>query len=132
MSSRIQLEIVTPDELVFSGEVDQVTVPGADGYLGILPGHAALLSALKPGVIRYNDGGNAHLLFCSSGFVEVLPEQVSVLAVRALGPDEIDVADARQQRSQAEESFRSSPGAYEETMKSWEEAVARLEAAGAA
>ena len=128
----IQLEIVTPDKLIFSGAVDQVTVPGSDGYLGILPGHAALLSGLKPGVIRYSQGGSSEMLFCGAGFVEVLPEQVSVLAVKALDPDSIDVEEARQQRSEAEESFRSRPEDYEQVMQAWEEAVARLEAAGAA
>ena len=90
MADRIQLEIVTPDQQFFSGEVEAVTVPGIDGYLGILPGHAALISELKPGVISYDSGGASQRLFCGAGFVEVLPGQVSVLAERALKPDEID------------------------------------------
>ena len=94
----IQLEIVAPDRLVFSGEVQEVTIPGAEGYLGILPGHAPLLSELKTGIISYPEDGDRVQLFCSSGFAEVLPDRVIVLAEEVESPEMIDGAQARADR----------------------------------
>ncbi|MEE8583475.1 MAG: ATP synthase F1 subunit epsilon [Acidobacteriota bacterium] len=128
--NKIELEIVTPDRLFFSGEVDEVTVPGLDGYMGILPGHAPLLSELKSGVISYKRNGLQTRLYSGGGFVEVLPGRVSVLTEDAAPPDEIDVVQARANQEQAEEMLRSHDTEdYGFAMRRWEEAVARLEAA---
>jgi F-type H+-transporting ATPase subunit epsilon len=71
----IRLEIVTPDRFFFHGEVESVTVPALAGYLGILPGHAPLISELRIGIISYRTIGKEEVrLFCSWGFVEVLPD----------------------------------------------------------
>ena len=107
LPDKIQLEIVTPERLFFSGEVDEVNVPGAEGYLGVLPGHAPLLSELRIGVITYRQGNQKSHLFCSWGFAEVLPDRVSVLAEVAESPDQIDVERARANRDEAEKLFRS-------------------------
>lgn len=103
----MELEIVTPEQLLFSGEVDEVVVPGSEGYLGILPGHAPLLSELHIGVISYRQESEEHQVFCSWGFVEVLPDRVSILAEVAESPDAIDVEQARADRTQAEQLLSS-------------------------
>ncbi|RPJ62351.1 MAG: F0F1 ATP synthase subunit epsilon [Acidobacteria bacterium] len=130
----IHLEIVTPDRFFFRGEVEAVTVPGVTGYLGILPGHAPLLSELRIGVISYRTAGEEVRLFCSWGFVEVLPDRVSVLAEIIEKPEEIDVARARQKKEEAEKLLRSkSPDVdYGQAVISLEKATTRLEVAGAA
>ncbi|MDA2935513.1 F0F1 ATP synthase subunit epsilon [Acidobacteria bacterium AH-259-D05] len=120
-----------PDRLLFSGEVDEVNVPGAEGYLGILPGHAPLLSELQIGVISYRQGNNEFHLFCSWGFVEVLPHRVSVLAEVAESPDQIDMEQAKADKEQAEQLFHSQGEDvdYLQTMNTLREAVVRLEVA---
>ena len=107
LPEKIELEIVTPERLFFSGEVDEVNVPGAEGYLGILPGHAPLLSELRIGVISYRQGSQESQLFCSWGFAEVLPDRVSVLVEVAGSPDQIDVERAKAQKEEAEKLLRS-------------------------
>jgi F-type H+-transporting ATPase subunit epsilon len=125
----IQLEIVAPDRLVFSGEVQEVTIPGAEGYLGILPGHAPLLSELKTGIISYPEGEDRARFFCSSGFAEVLPDRVIVLAEEVEAPEEIDGTQARADREQAEQVLRSrDPGTdYGAALILLEQASARLQ-----
>ncbi|MFQ5739398.1 MAG: F0F1 ATP synthase subunit epsilon [Acidobacteriota bacterium] len=129
MRAKIQLEIVTPDKLLFTGEVDEVTVPGAGGYFGILPGHAPLLSELKIGVLSYHQNGEEKRLFCSWGFVEVLPESVSVLAEQALSPQDIDEDQAEIDRDKAQQILQS-PQAdtdYAQALSAFEEARTRLQ-----
>jgi F-type H+-transporting ATPase subunit epsilon len=132
LPNKIQLEIVTPDRLLFVGEVDAVTVPGAEGYLGILPGHAPLLSELRIGVISFRRGMRESRLFCGWGFVEVLSDQVSVLAESAQAPEDIDVDKARADKEEAERLLRSkSPDTdYAGAMTRLEAATTRLEVAG--
>ena len=107
MREKIELEIVTPEQLLFSGEVEEVVVPGSEGYLGILPGHAPLLSELQIGVISYRQDSQEMKVFCSRGFVEVLPDRVSILAEVAELPDQIDVEQARAHQVEAEQQLRS-------------------------
>ncbi len=107
LPNKINLEIVTPERLLFSGEVDEVNVPGAEGYLGILPGHAPLLSELRIGMISYRQGNEEFYLFCSWGFAEVLPDRVSVLADAAETPDRIDIERVRSERDKAEKLLRT-------------------------
>ncbi|MFB3142704.1 MAG: ATP synthase F1 subunit epsilon, partial [Acidobacteriota bacterium] len=102
MAEKIELEIVTPEQLLFSGEVEEVVVPGSEGYLGILPGHAPLLSELQIGVISYRQDSQETKVFCNRGFVEVLPDRVSILAEAAEFPDQINVEQARAHQMQAE------------------------------
>ena len=107
MTEKIELEIVTPEQLLFSGEVEEVVVPGSEGYLGILPGHAPLLSELQIGVISYRQDSQETKVFCSRGFVEVLPDRVSILAEVAELSDQIDVEQARAHQVEAEQQLRS-------------------------
>ena len=103
----LHLEIVSPEKLIFSGQVDYVTVPGKDGYLGILPGHAPMISELQIGEIRYKAGLKEGTFSCCMGFVEVLPDSVSVLAQHAEKPGDIDVERARAAKERAETRLRS-------------------------
>ena len=107
LPEHIHLEIVTPERQLFSGSVDEVTVPSSQGYLGILPGHAPLLAELGIGEISYKTGGQVEYIFCSWGFVEVLPERVVVLAQEAELASEIDLNRAEQARSRAEKRLGS-------------------------
>jgi len=107
LPEKIHLEIVAPDGQLFSGAVDMVTVPSTTGYLGILPGHAPLLAELGIGEISYNIGGNSAYLFCSWGFVEVLPDRVVLLAQTAEPASNIDVKRAQEAKSRAEKFLAS-------------------------
>jgi F-type H+-transporting ATPase subunit epsilon len=80
LPTKLTLEIVTPDRSVARDEVDEVQVPGSEGYLGILPGHTPLLATLGVGELWYRKGQEKHYLTISGGFVEVLPERVTILA----------------------------------------------------
>lgn len=131
LPSSITLEIVTPEGLVFSGEVARVSVPGVDGYLGILPGHAPLLSELQIGVISFQHGEEERRLFCSWGFVEVLAGRVSVLAEIAEEPGEIDLEQAQADKERAEHLLRSKAPEtdYEQALQLLQQAVTRLQVA---
>ena len=102
LPTKLQLEIVTPDRAVVREEVDEVVVPGAEGELGILPGHTPLLATLRIGPLRYRTGSKIERLVISWGFAEVLPDRVIVLAERGFLPGEIDRAEAERMRQEAE------------------------------
>lgn len=101
----LKLEIVTPERKVFDESVDSVTVPTASGEAGILPNHAPLISALKPGILSYSNKGTTERLAVAGGFVEVSSNKVSVLTDTAETAAEIDAAAARAQREAAEKSL---------------------------
>jgi len=101
----LKLEIVTPEKRVLDAEVDSVTVTTATGEAGILPNHAPLISALKPGILSYSAKGSTDKLAVSGGFVEVSNNSVSVLADTAESAGEIDVAQARSERDAADKAL---------------------------
>jgi len=103
LPTTLLLEIVTPDRAHLREQVDEVQVPGSEGYLGILPGHTPLLSMLHVGELWYRIGQETHYLSIAGGFVEVLPDRVTVLAQIAERAQEIDVARAEAARKRAEE-----------------------------
>jgi F-type H+-transporting ATPase subunit epsilon len=107
LPEKIHLEVVTPEKQLFSGAVDSVTVPSTTGCLGILPGHAPLLAELGIGEISYNVGDRTDYLFCSWGFVEVLPERVVLLAQIAELASDIDVKRAEEAKTRAERILAS-------------------------
>lgn len=107
LPENIHLIIVTPEKQLFNGRVDQVDVPSSQGCLGILPGHAPLLAELGIGNIGYRIGEQSELLFCSWGFVEVLPDRVVILAQAAEAASEVDLNRAEQARSRAEKRLAS-------------------------
>ena len=103
LPTKLTLEIVTPERSLASEEVDEVQLPGADGYFGVLPGHAPLLATLQVGELWYRIGQEKHYLAIAFGFVEVLPERVTVLAQIAERPEDIDVPRAEAAKKRAEE-----------------------------
>jgi F-type H+-transporting ATPase subunit epsilon len=103
LSTKIRLEIVTPDRALVDEEVDEVELPGAEGYFGVLPGHTPLLASLQVGELWYRIGHEKFYLAVAFGFVEVLPNQVTVLAQIAERARDIDVARAEAARERAEE-----------------------------
>ena len=107
MEDSFRLRIVTPYREVVMEDVGEAQVPGKEGYLGILPGHAPLISMLKVGEISYRRGRDSSHLAVSGGFVEVLPDQVTILAETAEKSDEIDVARAQSAKERAEKRLRS-------------------------
>jgi F-type H+-transporting ATPase subunit epsilon len=106
LPTEIHLEIVTPDRQVVRDSVTAVTVPGMEGELGILPGHAPLLSLLKVGELSYVRAQLTHYLCINWGFVEVLPDRVIILAQTAERAEEIDLDRARRAKERAEERLR--------------------------
>jgi F-type H+-transporting ATPase subunit epsilon len=135
MADTIQLDVVTPERRVVSERVESVNVPGANGELGILPGHAPMISQLQTGILSYVQGGTTHLLLVSGGFVEVNHDRVSVLAEIAEHPEEIDAAKARQEREQAERalgSFAGSDEDFEQLRAQLNRATVRLQLASGA
>ena len=123
MADHLQLEVVTPERRVLSEPVNSVTVPGRNGEMQILPGHAALISELKTGVLAYNQDGATQELHVSGGFVEVSDDRVSVLAEIAERPEEIDAARARLAREHSEKQL----SAWSGTEEDFEKARVKLE-----
>jgi len=103
MADTLQLTVVTPERALVDQIVDQVQVPGMNGYLGILPGHAPLFSELTTGVLSYTEGGRSVSLVISRGFVEVMENAVRVLANVAEAAEGIDVERATKARGRAAE-----------------------------
>jgi F-type H+-transporting ATPase subunit epsilon len=103
LPAKITLEIVTPDRSLVREEVDEVQVPGSEGYLGILPGHTPLLATLKVGELWFRIGQEKQYLAIAGGFVEVLPDRVTVLADIAERALDIDVTRAEAARKRAAE-----------------------------
>ncbi len=103
----LQLLVVTPERKVVETEADEVELPGAEGYLGILPGHTALITLLKTGVLSFRRAGRSQAFAVSSGFAEIVNDRVSVLADLAEGSAEIDSAAAERERAKAEEEMKT-------------------------
>ena len=102
----LTLEIVTPDRSILHETVDEVEIPGADGYFGVLPGHTPLLASLQVGVLWYRKGNEKTYLSIAFGFAEVLPDRVIVLAQICARAEEIDVSSAEAERKRAQDELR--------------------------
>jgi len=107
MSDSFQLEIVTPDKLVVKDRAEEMQIPGKNGYLGILPGHAPLITELSVGQISYRNGGETHYLCVAWGFAEVLPDKVTILAETAERGEDVDCARAKKAKERAEQRLTS-------------------------
>jgi F-type H+-transporting ATPase subunit epsilon len=107
MADTFQLEIVTPEKQVVRDVAEEAQIPGLNGYLGILPGHAPLITELAVGVITYRMRSETHTLSVAWGFAEVLPDKVTILAETAERPQEIDVARAQKAKERAEQRLKS-------------------------
>jgi F-type H+-transporting ATPase subunit epsilon len=103
----LTLEIVTPERAIVHEEVDEVQMPGTEGYLGILPGHTPLLTNLKVGQFWYRKGAEKFFLSIAFGFAEVMPDKVRVLAELAERAEDIDVSRAEAEKRRAEEAIQA-------------------------
>ena len=125
----IELTIVTPDRAVVHEFVDELQIPGAGGYFGVLPGHAPLFSELKVGEVAYRKGTRWLFTSVAWGFVEVVSNQVRILAERAERAHEIDVERAMRAKQRAEERMarRTDDIDYERALASLERALIRIQ-----
>ena|ERR1017187_8738690 len=98
----IRLEFVTPERAIVHDDVDEVELPGEEGYFGVLPGHAPMLAALKVGEMWYRKGADMHYGFIAEGFAEVLPDRVAVIAQVAERAEDIDTERAEAAKRRAE------------------------------
>src|ERR1700756_5849334 len=106
MANTFELEIVTPEKLVVKDVAEEAQIPGKNGYLGILPGHAPLITELAVGEIMYRGGASTRHLAVAWGFAEVLPDKVTILAETAERPEEIDVKRAQEGPQRGEELLK--------------------------
>jgi F-type H+-transporting ATPase subunit epsilon len=113
LPTHLQLQIVSTDRSLVNERVDEVEVPGSDGFFGVLPGHTPLLALLGAGELWYRQGQEKHYLAISFGFAEVQPESVTILAQIAEKADEIDIARAEAARKRAEERLAMLSGAVD-------------------
>ena len=109
----LSLEVVTPDRAIIKEQVDEVVLPGSEGSFGVLPGHAPLLATLQVGEMWYRKGQETHFLAIAFGFVEVLPDRVTVLAQVAEKAEEIDLARAEAAKVRAEQRIATPPAAMD-------------------
>lgn len=129
---RLSLEVITPERVVLTATAASVVVPGALGYLGILPGHAPLVTSLVPGVVTYREEGEEKRLAVSGGFLEVVDDRVILLADTAEKAEEIDVERARRAKERAERRLKERPPGVDVARAeiALRRAIARLKAAG--
>ena len=129
----LTLEVATPTRLVVADTVDEVVVPGSQGYFGVLPGHAPLLATLGVGELMYRKGTTQHHLALTGGFAEVRNDKVIVLAENAERPDEIDRDRAQRARDRAERRLSGREGVdidYARAQGALARALIRLQVAG--
>ena len=131
MSDTFQLEIVTPEKKVVDTAAEEVQIPGKNGYLGVLPGHAPLITEMAVGAITYCENSHEQKLAVAWGFAEVLPNKVTILAESAERPSEIDVERARKAKDRAEQRLTSGDPSVdvERALDALHRAEARLEVA---
>ncbi len=106
MENKLKLEIVTPNGLILSEEVDEVVCSGSEGEFGVLPGHVPFFTTLKIGMLTYKKGNEARFVFVNWGYAEVGPDRVMVLADSAEKSDDIDVERAKAAMKRAEERLK--------------------------
>jgi F-type H+-transporting ATPase subunit epsilon len=102
LPTSIELQIVTPDKMLVREQVDEVEIPGTEGYFGVLPGHTPMLASLAVGEMWYRKGQEKTYLSLANGFCEVLPDRVTILAQLAERAEDIDIARAEEAKRRAE------------------------------
>jgi len=131
MAETIQLEIVTPERLVVNDTAEYIEIPGKTGYLGVLPGHAPLITELAVGEISYTNAGKTKRLAVAWGFAEVLQNKVTILAETAEKAEEIDTARAEAAKKKAEaELQKAGVDGNKDAQAALDRANARLDVAG--
>lgn len=128
LPTKLSLEIVTPEGLLLRDEIDEVVAPGEQGYFGVRPGHTPLMATLGMGEIAYRKLGAWHRLTCFSGWCEVLPDRVNVLADIGERAEDIDPGRAEQALKRAAERMKAirDEAGYEDAHLAYVRAVTRL------
>lgn len=132
MADSFQLQVATPERMLVDEQVTEAEIPGKNGYMGILAGHAPLLSALAPGLLSYGSGGTKQVLVIDGGFVEVFDNHVRVLADHAERSDEVHADQARQQLEEANRALKEAQDEPQSdaALNEMQKAQARLDATG--
>ena len=132
MAKTLQVDIVSAEQAIFSGEAEMVVAPGEAGELGIMPEHAALLSRIKPGTVRVipGDGGEEQVIYVSGGMMEVQPDRVTVLADTSVRAHDLDEAKAMEAERLAKEAIANRAGTeeYAKALSELAQAAAQLQA----
>ena len=130
LPTRMQLQIVSADRSLVNETVDEVEIPGSDGYFGVLPGHTPLVALIRIGDASYRSGkGESHVVI-GGGFCEVSKDVVTVLCDFAQLPDEIDLAAAQKEKAQAEEEMKTvGPDTFDAVQARLDAANARVQVA---
>jgi F-type H+-transporting ATPase subunit epsilon len=128
---KIHLSVVTPERKLIEENVDEIVLPGGEGYLGVLPGHAPLLTSLKVGELTYKLGGRTLSCFIAWGFAEILPDRVSVLADIGERPEDVDLQRAKAARERAEQRLKGGAADtdFERAKIALEKALIRMQVA---
>lgn len=133
LPTSIELQIVTPDKMLVKEQVDEVEIPGSEGYFGVLPGHTPMLAALAVGEMWYRQGQEKTYLSLAFGFAEVLPDRVTILAQLAERAEDIDIARAEEARRRAEARVvQAKDMDYERARTALVKSLARLQVASRA
>ena len=129
LPTSLELQIVTPERLLLKEQVDEVEIPGSEGYFGVLPGHTPLLASLALGEMWYRRGQEKTFLSIAFGFAEVLPDRVTILARIAERADDIDVERAEAALKRAEERLaqQQTPIDYERARIALLKSLTRLQ-----
>jgi F-type H+-transporting ATPase subunit epsilon len=128
MAATLKLEIVTPEEKIYSEDVEMVTLPGTEGELGVYPNHVPVLTALKPGELRIVKAGRETAMAIGEGFVEIKADGVSILTDMALQSEKIDIAAAEEAVARAQAAMKedTSPEQVAAIQASLQKALAQL------
>ncbi len=130
LPTSIELQIVTPDKLLVREQVDEVEIPGTEGYFGVLPGHTPMLASLAVGEMWYRKGQEKTYLSLANGFCEVLPDRVTILAQLAERAEDIDIARAEEAKRRAEARLVQAKDIdYERARTALVKSLARLQVA---
>ena len=134
LPAHLELQIVTPDRMIVQDRVDEVQIPGAEGYFGVLPGHTPLLASLAVGELWYRKGQDKTYFAISLGFAEVLPDRVTILARFAERAEDVDISRAEAARKRAEELLTQPRGDVdlERARVALMKAVTRIQVSGRA
>lgn len=132
MARTIAIDIVTPERVVFKEQVEMVIVSALDGYLGVLPGHAPLVTGIKIGIVKIKKDGEEILIPTSGGIMEVRPEQITLVVSTAELPHEIDIERAEKAKERAEERLSDKHANIDEAraQAALDRAIARLRVVG--
>ena len=130
LPTSIELQIVTPDRLIVKEQVDEVEIPGTEGYFGVLPGHTPMLASLAVGEMWYRKGQEKTFLSLAYGFAEILPDRVTILATLAERAEDIDVTRAEEAKRRAEQRLQQAKDVdYERARIALVKSLARLQVA---